>query len=115
MMIAIAVWPATASAAPPIKVTDFLHASFTAYEADGTPHPETKADFDLPQTSTDLGPANTVGLRTHKGELVFIRRLDLKMVSAPCLTQEQAPSRGGDEQQAGDRMGAGDSKACFVQ
>ena len=103
--------------AEPVTVKEFLRSTFTVYDANGTGHSATPADFDHPPLkSVGVGPANSIGLRTLKNEVVYIRRLDVRLDGPiPCLAGEQAAARGPNEQEAGSRMGAGASHDCSMK
>lgn len=99
------------------EVLDFVSPTVQGYYADGTllPKRSSKSEFTNPYiVSAQPGPGNSVGLTLKSGAIVYVRRMELRLKTVPCLESARAESRDGRTLHAGDRMGAGDSPNCKI-
>lgn len=116
LVLAVGLVPGLARAET-VLVLGYLRAEVQVYSAAGVPDPKPTPVSRLPKppyTSTQSGPAKTVGFPLD-GRTVFVRRLDLRLGPAPCITVAGGAAKPGGTVQAGERMGAGDSADCLLQ
>lgn len=114
----LAVTMPTLVRAESVQVLGYMRQQIQVFAADGTPESGLVPVSRLPKppyVSNTSGPAKSVGLPLDGGRIVFVRRLDLKLGPTSCVKVAGNPARPGGSQQAGQRMGAGDSEDCLVQ
>jgi hypothetical protein len=116
LALALALCAPPALAADPIQVLGFTAREAPANDIHGAALPAVPASaFKFPLTSTEAGPAQSVGL-PYDGGIVYVRRLYLRLGGPPmCSQMAQQPVRGSGQMLAGDRAGMGTTPNCIVE